>query len=82
LLKQVPLLKKLDIFCAFNIDTVAFVNLTTFKNSKGKPYQPMDFKNLKEKIRDPKVLILLPNVCDFQKIPYLRVRIYKTIENL
>jgi hypothetical protein len=42
----------------------------------------MDFKNVKEKIRDPKVLRLLPNVCDFQKIPYLRVRIDKTIENL
>jgi hypothetical protein len=42
----------------------------------------MDLKNLKEKIRDPKVLRLLPNVCDFQKIPFLRVRIYETIENL
>jgi hypothetical protein len=27
----------------------------------------MDFKNLKKKIRDPKVSRLLPNVCDFQK---------------
>jgi hypothetical protein len=35
---------------------------------KGKnPYQPMDFKNLKKKIREPKVSRLLPNVGDFQK---------------
>jgi hypothetical protein len=27
----------------------------------------MDFKNLKKKIRKPKVAGLLPNVCDFQK---------------
>ncbi len=27
----------------------------------------MDFKNLKKKIREPKVSRLLPNVCDFQK---------------
>jgi hypothetical protein len=31
------------------------------------PYQPMDFENLKKKIREPKVSRLLPNVCDFQK---------------
>jgi hypothetical protein len=30
----------------------------------------MDFKNLKEKIWEPKVLRLLPNVCDFQKDRY------------
>jgi hypothetical protein len=28
---------------------------------------PMDFKNLKKKIREPEVSRLLPNVCDFQK---------------
>jgi hypothetical protein len=27
----------------------------------------MDFKNLKKKICEPKVLRLLPNVCDFRK---------------
>ncbi len=27
----------------------------------------MDFKNLKKKIREPKVWRLLTNVCDFQK---------------
>jgi hypothetical protein len=27
----------------------------------------MDFKILKKKIREPKALKLLPNVCDFQK---------------
>jgi hypothetical protein len=41
----------------------------------------MTFKNLKEKIREPKVLRLLPNVCDFQKenhtLPYLDLKIYK-----
>jgi hypothetical protein len=32
------------------------------------PYQPMDLKNLKIKICEPKVLRLLPkNVSDFQK---------------
>jgi hypothetical protein len=31
------------------------------------PCQPMNFKNLKKKIREPKVSRLLPNVCDFQK---------------
>jgi hypothetical protein len=30
------------------------------------PYQPMDFKNLKTKIREPKASRLLPNLCDFQ----------------
>jgi hypothetical protein len=29
--------------------------------------QPVDLKNLKKKIREPAVSILLPNVCDFQK---------------
>jgi hypothetical protein len=33
------------------------------------PYQPMDVKILKKKIWEPKVLRLLPNVCDFQKNP-------------
>jgi len=33
------------------------------------PYQPMDVKILKKKICEPKVLRLLPNVCDFQKNP-------------
>jgi hypothetical protein len=37
------------------------------QKSIGNPYQPMDFKNLKKKIREPKVSRLLPNVCDFQK---------------
>jgi hypothetical protein len=32
----------------------------------GNPYQPMDIKNLKKKIREPKVSRLFPNVCDFQ----------------
>ncbi len=27
-------------------------------------YQPIDFKNRKKKIREPKVSRLLPNVCD------------------
>jgi hypothetical protein len=27
----------------------------------------MDFKNLKKKIREPKVSRFLPNACDFQK---------------
>ncbi len=31
------------------------------------PDLPIDFKNLKKKIRQPKVLRLLLNVCDFQK---------------
>ena len=31
------------------------------------PHQPMDFKNLKKKIRELRVSTLLPNVCDFQK---------------
>jgi hypothetical protein len=61
---------------------VKIVNLTTTKKFTGKSIPANGFKNLKEKIRDPKVLRLLSNVCDFQKIPYLRVRIYKTIENL
>ncbi len=30
------------------------------------PYQPLDFKNVKNKIRKPKVSRLLPAVCDFQ----------------
>jgi hypothetical protein len=30
-------------------------------------YQPLDFKNLKKKIREQKVSRLLPDVCDFQK---------------
>ncbi len=35
-------------------------------------YQPMNFKDLKKKSHEPKVLRLLLNVCDFQKelIPY------------
>jgi hypothetical protein len=37
------------------------------QKSKGKSIQPMDFKNLKKKIREPKVSKLLPNVCEFQK---------------
>jgi hypothetical protein len=61
-------------------DKVAFVNLTlviisnkTFikhiqnsKNPKKNPYQPMDLKISRKKIRSPKVLRLLPNVCVFQ----------------
>jgi hypothetical protein len=39
----------------------------TTKNPKENPYHPMDFKILKKKIREPKVLRLLPNVCDFRK---------------
>jgi hypothetical protein len=55
------------------------------QQSKGKSlrYQPTDFKNLKKKIREPKVSTLLPNVCDFQKEkPYSRVWILKSKENL
>jgi hypothetical protein len=42
----------------------------TFKPTKNpsiNPYQPMDFKNIKKKIREPKVSRLLPNISDFQK---------------
>ncbi len=42
-------------------------HIKTTKNPKENPYQPMDFKNLKKKIREPKVSRLLLNVCDFQK---------------
>ncbi len=38
----------------------------TFKTTKN-PYQPLNFKNLKKKIGEPKVSRLLPNVCYFQK---------------
>jgi hypothetical protein len=31
------------------------------------PSQPMDFKNLKKKIREPKVSRLLPNLCVISK---------------
>jgi hypothetical protein len=39
------------------------------QKSKGKssPYQPLNFKNLKKKIGEPKVARLLPNVSYFQK---------------
>jgi hypothetical protein len=37
------------------------------RKSIGNPYQPIDLKNLKQKICKPKVLRLLPSVCDFQK---------------
>jgi hypothetical protein len=57
-------------------------NCATTKNPKEKSYQPMDFKNLEKKIREPKVSRLLPNLCDFHKISYLRVWIYKSINNL
>jgi hypothetical protein len=39
----------------------------TTKNPWENPNQPMDFKNLMKKIHKPKVMRLLPNVCDFQK---------------
>jgi hypothetical protein len=37
--------------------------------------KPMDFKNLREKIHEPKVSRLLPNLCDFhtKKNSYPRV---------
>jgi hypothetical protein len=41
-------------------------HIQTTKN----PYQLMDFKNLKKKIREPKVSRRFPNVCDFQKENY------------
>ncbi len=37
------------------------------QNPLENPYQPMDFKNLKNKIHELKVWKILPNVCDFQK---------------
>jgi hypothetical protein len=43
---------------------------TDFQNNQKcieNPYQHMDFKNLQKKIREPKVLRLLPNLCNFQK---------------
>ncbi len=36
------------------------------KNPKENPYQPIDFKNLKTTIREPKVSRHLQNLCDFQ----------------
>ncbi len=36
------------------------------KNPEKNPYQPMDFKNLKKKILEPKASKLLPKNCDFQ----------------
>jgi hypothetical protein len=36
------------------------------QKSTGNPYQPMGLKNPKKKICEPKVLRLLPNICDFQ----------------
>jgi hypothetical protein len=43
------------------------------KKSMGKSvYQPMDFENLKKKLREPKVSRLLPNVCDSQRKKFLR----------
>jgi hypothetical protein len=43
----------------------------------------MDFKNLKKKIRDPKVSRLLPNVCDFPEENHtLGYGFKKSIENL
>jgi hypothetical protein len=43
----------------------------------------MDFKNLKKKIREPKVSRLLPNVCDFPEENHtLGYGFKKSIENL
>jgi hypothetical protein len=39
----------------------------SFFNPYENPYQPMNFKNLKKKIQEPKVSRLSPKVCDFQK---------------
>jgi hypothetical protein len=41
-------------------------NFKTTKNPQEIPNQPMDFKNLKKMIREPKVSRLLPNLYDFQ----------------
>jgi hypothetical protein len=42
------------------------------KKSIGKSlYQPMDFENLKKKLREPKVSRLLPSVGDFQKEKFI-----------
>jgi hypothetical protein len=38
----------------------------TTKNPKESPYKPLNFKNLKKKIGEPKVSRLLPNVCYLQ----------------
>jgi hypothetical protein len=42
------------------------------KNPYEQPFQPVDFKNLQKKIREPKVLRRLPNVCDFQKENHIK----------
>ncbi len=43
----------------------------------------MNFKNLKKKNREPKVLRLLPNVCDFYKNIHLGKDLNKkSIENI
>ncbi len=47
-------------FVKFNINNNLKQN--TFKSTKSL-YQTMDFKNLKKKIREPKVSRRLPNVC-------------------
>jgi hypothetical protein len=52
-------------------DKTAFVKnlrlVITLNKTMIYPNQPTDFKNLKKKIRGPKVSTLLPNVCDLQK---------------
>jgi hypothetical protein len=40
--------------------------IQNIQKSTAKSIPPLDFKNLKKKIREPKDLKLLPNVCDFQ----------------
>jgi hypothetical protein len=47
-----------------------YIDKTNVKQPKihrKNPYQPMEFENLKEKIREPKISRLLPNLCDFHK---------------
>jgi hypothetical protein len=50
------------------------MKLENNQKSIGKSIPAYGFKNLKKKIREPKVLRLLPNICDFhKKNPHPRV---------
>jgi hypothetical protein len=53
-------------FKILNFNKTLMKHIQNNRNPKNNPCQPLDLKISRKKIREPKVLRLLPNVCDFQ----------------